>query len=88
MNNTDPLVHGNFYHIYNRGINSCDVFKEPENYQYFLKLYDEHISPIADTYAWVLMPNHFHFLLQVKDVRELTNLTGLEDLSGFGITQT
>jgi putative transposase len=83
MNNTDPLVHGNFYHIYNRGINSCDVFKEPENYQYFLKLYDEHISPIADTYAWVLMPNHFHFLLQVKDVRELTNLTGLEDLSGL-----
>ncbi len=83
MKNTEPLVHGNFYHIYNRGINSCDIFKETENYQYFLKLYDEYISPIADTFAWVLMPNHFHFLVRVREVSELANLTGLENQSGF-----
>jgi len=83
MKNTEPLVHGRFYHIYNRGINSCDIFRETENYQYFLKLYDEYISPIADTFAWVLMPNHFHFLVRIKEVGELANLTGFEDFSGL-----
>jgi putative transposase len=78
MKNTEPLVHGRFYHIYNRGINSCDIFRETENYQYFLKLYDEYISPIADTFAWVLMPNHFHFLVRIKEVTELANLTSLK----------
>lgn len=67
---SDPqitLEPGNFYHIYNRGINSCNLFREPNNYEHFLGLYDKYISPVADTYAWVLMPNHFHLLVRVKE---------------------
>ncbi|HEY3388776.1 MAG TPA: hypothetical protein VGK38_04335 [Prolixibacteraceae bacterium] len=30
-------------------------------------MYDRYISPIADTYAWVLMPNHFHLLVRIKE---------------------
>lgn len=74
MKKPEPLLHGLFYHIYNRGINGCDIFRENNNYDYFLKLYDHHISPIADTYAWVLMRNHFHLLVKI---RPLSNLTGL-----------
>jgi putative transposase len=73
MRKIEPFTFGNFYHVYNRGINGCDIFKENENYDYFLKLYDQHVSPVADTFAWVLMPNHFHFLLRVKDVREISS---------------
>lgn len=62
-----PLEPGNYYHIFNRGINSCELFFNPRNYIYFLKLYTKHIHPIVDTYAWVLMPNHFHFLIRLKD---------------------
>ncbi len=62
-----PLTPGSFYHIYNRGINSCNLFREPENYEHFLELYDKYISPVAETFAWVLMPNHFHLLVKVKE---------------------
>ena len=61
------LTFGNYYHIYNRGIDSCNLFKEPDNYEYFLSLYDKYILPVADTFAWVLMPNHFHFLVRIKE---------------------
>lgn len=44
------LEHGNYYHIYNRGINSTTLFKETTNYEHFLKLYDLHINPIVDNY--------------------------------------
>jgi REP element-mobilizing transposase RayT len=67
--------------VYNRGINGCDIFREDENYSYFLSLYDTHISKIAETYAWVLMPNHFHFLVRVKE--DLTGFDADKDLTGF-----
>jgi putative transposase len=67
------LENGNYYHIYNRGINSDILFKEKSNYEHFLKLYDLHINPIADTYAWCLMKNHFHFLVRIKNVQEITS---------------
>ncbi|WP_225318013.1 hypothetical protein [Flavobacterium luteum] len=54
------LLHGNYYHIYNRGNNGIDVFLETENYYHFLRLYAKYIEPIADTYAWCLLKNHFH----------------------------
>lgn len=67
MMQTEPLKYGHFYHIYNRGVNSCDLFRNRDNYEHFLGLYDKYISPVADTYAWVLMPNHFHLLVKVKE---------------------
>jgi len=63
----EPLIEGNFYHIYNRGIDSCDLFRNNDDYEYFIGLYDKFISPVADTYAWVLMRNHFHFLVRIKE---------------------
>ena len=91
MQQIEPLIPGNFYHIYNRGIDSCNLYTEPDNYEYFLSLYDKYISPIADTYAWVLMPNHFHFLVRLKEEEEVvastSHLTGFENLSGVEIKQ-
>jgi REP element-mobilizing transposase RayT len=70
MHVIEPLIHGKYYHIYNRGINSDALFKEKRNYEYFLKLYDDHIEPIAETFAWCLMKNHFHFLIRIKNADE------------------
>lgn len=67
MQNFEPLISGKFYHIYNRGINSCDLFRKDVNYEHFLMLYERFISPVADTYAWCLMKNHFHLLVRVKE---------------------
>ena len=86
---SQPLKFGKYFHIYNCGINGCNLFNEEENYHYFLHLYDKYISPIVDTYAWVLMPNHFHLLVRIKkeeDVRDyFSNQTGYENLSAMKI---
>ena len=68
-----PLENGKYYHIYNRGINSDILFKENDNYNYFLKLYETHIDPIVETFAWCLMKNHFHFLIRIKEIEEITS---------------
>jgi REP element-mobilizing transposase RayT len=74
------LLPGNFYHIYNRGINSCNLFNEIDNYEYFMHLYDKYISGIAYTFAWVLMPNHFHFVVKIKEESELLILNKAPDI--------
>jgi len=72
-----------YYHIYNRANGSENLFRKDENYGYFLKKWGEYISPVADTYAYCLMPNHFHFLVKIKTEVELKDLTGFENLSGL-----
>lgn len=67
MHRATPLEAGKFYHLYNRGNNRENIFLEERNYSYFLKLYAQHVSPVAYTYAYCLMRNHFHLLIRVKD---------------------
>jgi REP element-mobilizing transposase RayT len=71
MQITEPLEFGKYYHIYNRGINSENIFKENRNHEYFLSLYDKHIDPIAETLAWCLLKNHFHLLVRIKTSEEI-----------------
>ncbi|MDX9883753.1 MAG: transposase [Prolixibacteraceae bacterium] len=79
-----PLEPNYFYHIYNRGINGCPIFHEITNYAHFLSIYDKYISPVADTYAWVLMGNHFHILVRIKTT-PILNPQGFQNLEGLGI---
>ena len=65
------LSHGQYYHIYNRGNNRESIFKEEKNYQYFLDLYRKYIHPIANLYAFCLMPTHFHLLVQIKNIDDI-----------------
>jgi len=65
------LEFGNYYHIYNRGNNGINVFLEDENYYHFLRLYAKYIEPIAETYAWCLLKNHFHLLVRIKENVEI-----------------
>jgi hypothetical protein len=66
---------GVFYHVYNRGINGEDIFKEARNYPYFLKLYTKYIPPVAETYAYSLLKNHFHLLIRVRSEEEVIRNT-------------
>jgi REP element-mobilizing transposase RayT len=70
MANPVPLEYGRYYHIYNRGNNRANLFVAEHNYRYFLKLYAQHVEPVADTYAYCLLPNHFHLLVQIKDLAD------------------
>jgi putative transposase len=71
MSATLQLEYDKFYHIYNRGNNSEDLFSKPDDYKFFLRLYDKYIDCVAETYSWVLMKNHFHFLVRIKDEDEI-----------------
>jgi putative transposase len=70
----DPLQPGCFYHIYNRGNNKENIFKEPKNYNYFLELWKQHIYPVAETYTYSMLPNHFHSLIRIRDHIEPTTI--------------
>ncbi len=74
---TEPLACGVFYHIYNRGINGEDLFKEERNYAFFLQKYAHFIQPVAETFAYCLMKNHFHLLVKTRSAEEvIRNIRG------------
>lgn len=67
MQHLTPLLPGHTYHIFTRGNNRENLFREERNYQYFLALYTKHICPIADTFAYCLMRNHLHLLIRISE---------------------
>ncbi len=54
------------YHIYNRAVGWDNLFVSPRNYAFFVGRWRKYIEPFFSTYAFCLMPNHFHFLAKVK----------------------
>ena len=61
------LEKDNFYHIYNRGINSQNIFQTNENKDYFLKLFSKYLHDKIGVFAYCLMDNHFHFIIKVME---------------------
>lgn len=68
---TSKLLPGHSYHIYSRANGKENIFSTDENYKYFIDKYKQYILPIADTYCYCLMPNHFHFIVRFKTEEEL-----------------
>ncbi len=63
----EPLIEGEYFHMYNRGVNGEDIFKEPRNYYYFLQQYILYCPPVFETLAYTLLKKTFHFLVYVKE---------------------
>jgi len=54
------------YHVYNQGNNKEPIFFCDENYIYFIEKMRNHLCPYVHLLAYCLMPNHFHWLIKVK----------------------
>lgn len=71
MTSPPPLLYDTYYHIYNRGVNGEDIFVEKRNYDLFLRLYEKHLSPVTDLFAYCLLKNHFHLSVRIKSEEEI-----------------
>ncbi len=67
----DPFIPNHYYHLYNHGVGDENLFRSDENYAYFLKRYGFYISPVCQTFAYCLMPNHFHFLIRLRNDQQI-----------------
>jgi len=71
----DTFEYGVVYHVFSRGNNLENIFKEPRNYDLFLNLIKKYLLKVADVYAYCLLNNHFHLLVKIKEK------TNIEDKS-------
>ncbi|MCL2869949.1 transposase [Candidatus Saccharibacteria bacterium] len=76
-----------FYHVYNRGVDKMNIFRDEEDFRYFEYLLNRYLTskPTADKlgrkyknyydqvamHSYCLMPNHFHFLLWQKEAGDI-----------------
>jgi len=87
----EPLLPETVYHIYTHANGNENLFRCEENYRYFLAKYAERMYSIVDTYAYCLMPNHLHLMVQIRSEDDVLTclqskkptLQGFETLGGF-----
>jgi REP element-mobilizing transposase RayT len=81
------LIEDNLYHFYNQGNNKELIFKERADYLRFLSKFQCLVLPHCDILSWVLMPNHFHFLIYISQKSiipvELGNIVTNKINNGF-----
>lgn len=62
-----PLVAGEYYHLYNRGVNRQPIFFRDENWVFVLQRMQHYFrSDLIHIVAYCLMPNHYHLLAYPK----------------------
>lgn len=66
-NSTETFESGKIYHLYSRSIGNHELFLRDENYKFFLSRYSLYCDKYFETIAYCLIPNHFHFLVRVRD---------------------
>jgi REP element-mobilizing transposase RayT len=89
-NREKDYVPDSYYHVYNRGLNKGDIFKDDRDYAVFLSLLKrylgseiikdknyhvyESLRDRVELAAFCLMPNHFHLLIYQHDSTGMTDL--------------
>ena len=62
---------GQIFSCFNHAVSNDRLFKNDGNYTFFLEKYIRYVIPVTDTFAYCLMPNHFHFALRIKEEKEI-----------------
>ena len=66
------------YHVYNHAVSDQNIFNFDFDFTDFLLKYKKYISPFVNTYAYCLMPNHFHLTFKVKAYNQLVTVAKLD----------
>ena len=85
------LESGNTYHIWTHANGNENLFRCEENFRYFLRRYQHYVHPVAETFAYCLMPNHLHLMIRVRKedeilefIRKKKNKPKLQGLADLG----
>lgn len=63
------------YHVFNRSNRGTAIFKIEEDYQHFITLIiDYRLKFKVKIYHWVIMPNHYHLLLEIDQPEYISKL--------------
>ncbi len=63
----EPFEFEHFYHVSIHTRERDNLFDPEEYYLIFMALISKYILDVATIYAYCLLPNHFHFLVQDKE---------------------
>lgn len=64
-----------YYHLYNRGNDKQLIFRESENYRFFIQRLREYLlKATSELIAFCLMPNHFHLVIYSGDCPDFSNV--------------
>lgn len=59
------------YHFYNRSVSKETLFIDSQDYAFFLRKIRKYLFPYLEIYAYCLIPNHFHLLVEIRVLDEL-----------------
>jgi putative transposase len=63
------------YHIFNRGNAKSEIFHAKEDYLYFISILSNYSQRYKlRIYHWILMPNHYHLLLEIDEPERLSSV--------------
>lgn len=75
LSRTHQLGNSLLYHLFNRGNFRLEIFHDREDYQYFITLLSKYSKEHNFfLYHWVLMPNHYHLLLEIEEPEKLSSV--------------
>jgi putative transposase len=69
-----PLLPGRVYHLFNHAVGTENLFREDRNYTFFLGKFQKYATPVCRIFSYTLLPNHFHFLVQIRTIGELASI--------------
>ena len=61
-----PLLPEHHYHLLGRAIGKEKLFRNDENFRFFLERMEKYLLPVAEIYSYCLLPDHFHLLTRIR----------------------
>jgi putative transposase len=69
---------GKTYHVYNRSVDRAQIFATEQDIHDFLRRLNRYVSPYVEVYAWCILPNHFHWMIKVKEQDTFQAITKID----------